>query len=159
MATFKFEGLEEYISQMQKMVGITGKMIEDAVDEGAGLVADEVRQAIDRLPVDDRYYATERKGLKRAQVIGLYNSFGVAPIRNDNGFINRKLGFDGYNNLKSKKWPKGQPNSMVARSINSGTSFLPKTGFMDKATKAVRAECERAMRDSIDKSISKEIKN
>lgn len=157
MATFRFEGLDNYISQLQQLNGITGRMIEDAVDEGAAIVADEVRQAIDRLPVDDRYHAEERKGLRRAQVVGLYISFGIAPIRNDNGFINRKLGFDGYNNIRSDRWPKGQPNSMVARSINSGTSYLPKTGFMDKATKAVRAACEKAMRNSIDKSISKEI--
>lgn len=157
MATFKFEGLDNYISQLQKLNGITGKMVEDAVDEGAGLVADAVRAAIDTIPVDNRFKAEKRSGLKTVQILGLKASFGISPIQDDNGFINRKLGFDGYNKLVTKKWPKGQPNSMIARAINSGTSYLPKTRFVDTATKNTKKACEMAMRNSIDKSISKEI--
>lgn len=40
---------------------------------------------------------------------------------------NVKIGFDGYNNIRSKRWPQGQPNQMVARAIESGTSWMSKT--------------------------------
>ena len=51
---------------------------------------------------------------------------GISPIKHDGDYINAKVGFDGYGSIPTKKYPKGVPNQLVARSVNSGTSFLKK---------------------------------
>ena len=79
-------------------------------------------------------------------------------MRNDGGFRNVKIGFDGYNYVKTKTWPKGQPNAMVARSIESGTSWMSKQPFMRKAESSSKSRCEQAMADTINKELTKIVK-
>ena len=72
-----------------------------------------------------------------------------------NGFYNVKIGFDGYNSVKTKRWPSGQPNAMVARSIESGTSWMTKQPFMRKAEQASKSQCEHVMSETVDIEIKK----
>ena len=76
-------------------------------------------------------------------------------MRNDNGFRNVKIGFDGYNRVKTKTWPQGQPNLMVARAIESGTSWMQKQPFMRRAEASAKGPCEQAMAETVDKEIQK----
>ena len=76
-------------------------------------------------------------------------------MRNDNGFYNVKIGFDGYNSVKTKTWPQGQPNMMVARAVESGTSWMQKQPFMRKAEQSSRSQCEKVMSETVDKEIEK----
>lgn len=78
---------------------------------------------------------------------------GIARIRENSTGWNVKVGFDGYNKIVTKRWPKGQPNAMIARSINSGTSFMIKYPFMDQT---VRANEARVV-DRIEEEFSKEL--
>lgn len=163
MAKLHFDGVDKYIDQLYKLRDDAPAMVDEAINLGAGLVADQVRSGLNSIPTDDRGYVPpgeRRRGLRKVQLNGLQDSLGVAPIRDDGSFRNRKIGFDGYNKLISKRWPKGQPNNMVARSIESGTSFLTKTGFMSKAIRAAKAPCETAMRvfieSRLDSNVTKE---
>ena len=71
-------------------------------------------------------------------------------MKNVNGYIHTKFGFAGYNSLKSKKYPKGHPNVMIARAVEKGTSFRRKNPFINKATKAAAKAAEAAMRARFD---------
>ena len=75
-------------------------------------------------------------------------------MENDNGYINTKIGFDGYNATKTKKYPNGQPNALIARSIESGTSKHQKTPFVRPAISKAKAKAEAAMAASVDKDIN-----
>ena len=66
-----------------------------------------------------------------------------------------KLGFDGYNKQRTKKYPKGQPNSVIARSINSGSTWRKKNPFIDRATRSSKAACEDKMAQIIESEIKK----
>lgn len=156
MAKMTFKGVDEYIKKLYELYGNADDMVEEAVNIGAGAGADTVRASLNDIPIDDRVYIPEgeqRRGLRTIQWKGLSASMGVSPIRVDSGFVNRKIGFDGYNNMETERWPSGQPNAMVARSIESGTSWLKKTSFMTKAIKAAKPKCELAMRTYVDSRI------
>jgi hypothetical protein len=69
-----------------------------------------------------------------------------------------KLGFAGYNSTITDKYPNGQPNSMIARSLQSGTSFRARIPFVDNAVSAKKSACEQKMIETFDKVLAKEMR-
>lgn len=159
MAKLKFEGLEEYENQLLKLQNITPECIGRAIYEGAAIVADAVKQNIESIPVDERIYTkhnnTMLSGISSAQKEGLREGFGIAKIQDDGGFRHVKLGFAGYNSVITKQYPNGQPNSVIARSVNSGSSFRQRIPFVDNAVNSSKGAAENAMKDTFDKVLSK----
>lgn len=154
-------GIDNYINALEELSKATNSQIGKAVYAGADIVADAIRQNIKNLPVDNSpsYSAKEKlQGLKKLQKIGLLHSFGISKSRNDNGYINVKAGFDGYNLIKTKAYPGGQPNAMIARTIENGNSFTHKHPFVRPAVNATRQEAEKRMAEVIDSEISKIMK-
>ena len=100
------KGMDEYLSQLGNLETSAPETIEKAVYQGASVIADAIKDNIRKLPVDDKRQ-DKVSTLKSIQKKGLIDSFGIAKMRNDNGYVNVKAGFDGYNGLKSKKYPKG----------------------------------------------------
>ena len=157
MAKLKFKGIDEYVAQLQKLENLSDESIGRAVYAGAAVVADAVKDAIRALPTDERTVkdGDMLQGISRPQKAGLIDGFGIAPLRNENGYMHVKLGFDGYNNVKTKSYPQGQPNSVIARSVNSGTSFRQKIPFMDQAVRNNKDKCEQTMQEAFDKELRK----
>ena len=161
MARFEFSGIDNYIKQLNKLQqstkdGVVGK----TVYAGAAVVADSVRRAIQDLPVGDG--RAQGGGLVDTvtlpQKAGLLNGFGISRMKDDDGFVNVKLGFDGYNSTQTEKYPRGQPNVLIARSVNSGTTFRKKTKFVDKAVNSARKAAETAMDAACSREIEKIMK-
>ena len=146
--------MDEYLSMLGNLEISAPDTVEKAVYAGTNIVADAIKSNIKNLPVEDKYQE-KVTGLKTIQKKGLLDSFGVAKVRNDNGYINAKTGFDGYNGLVSKKYPKGQPNAMIARTFEAGNSFTKKIPFVASAVRASKDKAEMAMQATIDKEISK----
>ena len=148
------KGMDEYLQKLGNLELRAPESIGKAVYKGADIVADAVKANINNMPVEDQY--SERiTGIKSIQKIGLIKSFGIAKMRDDNGYYNVKLGFDGYNTLKTKKYPQGQPNAMIARTFESGNSFTKKIPFVAPAVRATREAAEQKMAQVIDTEISK----
>lgn len=160
MAKLQFKGLEEYEAQLLKLRGLTEQMIGEAIYEGAAIVADEVKKGIESLPIDDRYAtgSTMLYGITQEQKQGLLDGFGIASMQNENGYLHVKLGFNGYNSMKTKNFPNGQPNSMIARSVNSGSSFRQRIPFVDNAVNSAKSRAEEKMKQKLDEAIEKAIK-
>ena len=152
MASWKFEGLDEYLRQLEKLSQNSEETIGKAIYEGAGVVAKACAAAIEALPVSNQYNSGVITSVQKA---GLKEGFGISHAQTDGDYRHVKLGFDGYNGQKTKKFPNGQPNSMIARSINSGTSWRRKNPFMDKATASSKSACEATMKRVIDAEIQK----
>lgn len=152
------KGLDSYISYLQKIDAVTDEAIGEAVYEMAKVVADSVRSGIQALPTvsNQANIATYKKGYSRLsdeEKQGLLDGFGVSPMQDDNGYFNVKLGFDGYNSVKTKKYPQGQPNALEAQVTESGSSYREKTPFIRPAVKAARKEAEQAGKTKIDEKI------
>ena len=65
------------------------------------------------------------------------------------------MGFDGYNSVTTLKYPTGQPNVMVARMFNSGTSSMSKQAFFDQAVNASRAAAKNTAVQKIEQEFEK----
>lgn len=152
------KGLDNYIAYLQSINAVTDEMIGEAVYDMTKVVADKVRANIQALPAvpNAANIATYRQGYSRLsepEKQGLLDGFGVSPMQDDNGYFNVKLGFDGYNSVKTKKYPKGQPNALIARVTESGSSYREKTPFIRPAAKAAQKEAEQAGQAKIDEKI------
>lgn len=182
-----FPGVEEYITKLETLGVKTEGAVNKAVAAGAKPIADQCKANIKALHrVTDNwalvlYNRSKKKKtsdgqkdeskngntngnkdvkmeLSDSQKEGLLESMGLAPIVNSNGYINTKLGFDGYNKVVTKRWPKGQPNAMIARSLESGSTAFDKHPFIRPAIAAKKAEAEKAMQETLDREISKIMK-
>ena len=164
MATVTFKKGDEYIEKLEQLSReLKREVIGEAVYEGASIVADAVKAGISSIPTESPgAWGTPEKplrGLNAKQKAGLHNSFGIAPLKDDgDGFLHVKLGFDGYNDIKTKRWPKGQPNAMIARSVERGTSIMKETPFMKKAVAKARNRAREAMKRKVDENIEKIMK-
>ena len=164
MATIKFPGLKEYEKRLSTL-GKEGKAIaEKAVYAGAAIIADAVRANINALPaVKDEWGVVAYNNnwsapLTETPKKGLQDGFGISPMGNEDGILNVKLGFDGYNDMKTKKYPKGQPNAIIARSLESGSSIAKKRPFVAPAVRKTKKAAEETMAKIIDEEIAKIMK-
>ncbi len=164
MAKFMFTGLEEYeamLSNLESFESIQA-VCGATIYAGADVVANAIRQGVDALPVVDHRAkgsaSHQINGITSAQKRGLQESFGITPMSYENGYYNVKLGFDGYNSVKTENYPSGQPNALIARSVNSGTSFRQKIPFVDQAVRKAKPKALTSMTRAFDEALQKQIK-
>lgn len=149
MAMMQFKGLDEYLQYLQRIEKNTPEVLGKVVYGMADVVADEVRKNIQALPAEPD--AEALKAWKKQELApltikekkGLLEGFGIAPMMRENGYYHVKLGFDGYNKLKTKKYPNGQPNALIARSLESGSSVRLKHPFIRPAVNKCRKAAEK----------------
>lgn len=162
MATIQFKKGYEYIFKVSKLEAALKKdILGRAVYDGAAVVADEIRKSLERVPTDEGYgtESAPARGPKKAQKKGLYESLGITSMQDDGtGYLNVKIGFDGYNDIVTQRWPRGQPNQMVARAVESGTTWMQKNDFVRRAVASSRKRAIEAMKKAVDKGIEKIMK-
>lgn len=160
MAKIEFKGLEEYSAKLNRLEALSrDKIIGAAVYDGAAIVADAVKAEIQALPVDDSH-SKEKKAVGPTQEVkdALLQGMGVAPLRTDNGFVNVKVGFDGYDGHPTVKYPQGHPIPMLARAVQSGTSWMQGNPFVKTSVRKARKTAEAAMARRVEEEIDKIMK-
>ena len=123
------DGINEYLQTLNRL----GKEIEgiskQAVYEGAKIIADEIKNNIEALPTDEKWGTPKKMkaGPTKAEKENIARGLGIARIQDNKGTINTKIGYDdaGYDE-------NNKPIQMIARSVNSGTSFMKKNPFFEK---------------------------
>ena len=159
MAYVKVKGLDEYAEKVQRLS-------KRAVYKGGGVVADAVKKGLGDIPIQEGpnglppYARRGEKltGVSSRQKKDLIKSMGLAPIQEKElGYINTKLGFDGYGSVPTKSHPNGIPNTLLMRSIESGTSFRKKNAVVRRSVNQAKASAVKAMADTIDDELRKEI--
>lgn len=159
MAKFQFNGMKEYAEYLQRIGANTKEICGVGVYAMAEVVTDKIRANLDALPTVEESealaaYREQRKtSLTSAQKKGLQASLGISKIENDNGYWNVKVGFDGYNKVKTRKYPNGQPNALIARATESGSSVREKTPFVRPAVSASQKKALEAAKIKIDQRI------
>ena len=124
--------------------------------QGAKIMADELRERIKALPERPRSAKKGEmlRGVTKQQKQALLDHMGIAKMQNIDGSYNLKIGFYGYDDDVTKAYPKGHPISMIARSVESGTSFLQKTPFIRPTYQSAHAEAEKAMQSELERKWS-----
>lgn len=160
MAKIEMQGMSQYIKQLENVAWATSDVCRAVVHKGAGIVANEIKRGIwDLRTVSDAealaaYQKQQPTLISISQKRALIESFGVAPIQNKFGVVSTKLGFDGYNEIITERWPQGQPNQLIARSCESGSSAMKKQPFMRPAERRSKEEALREMAREADQMIN-----
>lgn len=153
MAHMGVEGMEEYIELLIQTDKQVERMCGRSIYPGAKLISNAVKGALKNVKTDDSYHKlAERYGRKHGittkQLEGLIVSMGIARMRHRGDTYDVKLGFDGYNSI-------GQPNALIARSLNKGTSFLQAQPFMDTTVAQNQHAVEQAIVNQFEKELEK----
>ena len=172
MAKFTIgKNFDKYLAKLENLKNMSPQICGKAVYEGAKIVADAAAESAASLKVTNAQWGGSyngrdqgmQTGITAAQKKGLMSSksgggMGLSKMQNDNGFYHVKLGYSGYNSQITKKYPKGQPNAMIARSLESGTSFRKKDPFISRAVRRSRAQAEQKMAQVVDEETAKIMK-
>lgn len=162
MAKIEFKGIDEYVKVLAKLEHGGKGIIKAAVYEGADEVADAIRANVSSLPVISTHEAivnwrqdVPNDGITAEQKQGLLDGFGLSPMKEEGGFIFTKAGFTGYNGVKTKAYPNGQPNPLIARSLESGSSARKKHPFVRPAVNKSKAAAVQRMGAKLDEMLTK----
>ena len=147
LATIKFKKGDEYALRLSKLETGAEGIAKKALYAGAGVVADRIKNNLGSVPKIPAYQKND-----------LMNGFGITPMRNGGGMWDVHIGFDGYGSRPTANYPRGKPNQMIARAIESGTSFRPKTPFVRPAINSSRAAALAEMQRTIEEELNKIMK-
>ncbi len=152
-----FDGFEKKLNTLS--ADLEGKVIKATIYDGAAIIADEIRSRIEALPFDKWRYLHKGdafSGISNTNKQDLLNGLGIAPIgRNTSGEYDTNVGFDGYGSVPTKAYPKGLPNQLLARAIESGSSVRSANPFVRKAYNAVKSKAQEQMTKTAKKEIDK----
>jgi len=130
------KGTDQLELQLSKLGNMSTKIAKDVVMAGAQPVADEIRKGLENNLAGSKY----SKG-------DLLDSLGIAPPGVDNqGNVNTKIGFDGYDS-------NGVANQLKARVMESGSSKQKKKPFVRPAVNRSKKRVEEAMQKKFDEEI------
>lgn len=162
MAKITVTGVNELYNKLHKLATSEAtNAMKAGVYEGAGAAADALKAEISSLSAENGSWPFYKKtivGLSETQKQGLIDGVGIAKIESDGGSVNTKIGFNGYNDHITKHYPKGQPNALVARSLESGSSIGTKHPIVRPTANKVRKTVEKKMADKVKKEIEKAMK-
>lgn len=155
MATITFKRGDDYIMKISRLsTGSKEKICGPAIYAAADIVTDAIRRNL-RGNLADPSYLGQKNGIlfktTKESSGSLESALGIASMKEDDGFLNVKIGFDGYDK-------NGVPNQMKARVMESGTSERKKAPFVRPAVKQTKEAAVQKMREIVDKNIEKIMK-
>ena len=162
MAKIDFDA-DGYMKAIESLSADTEEIVKSAIYKGADVVANAIRQNIQAIPIqegDNGLPPVARDGEKlygisRRQKADLLAGFGLSPMEESGDYVNTKAGFDGYGSVKTKKYPRGVPNAILMRSVESGTSFRDKHPTVRPAVNRSRKAAQAKMDETINQEIEK----
>ena len=161
MSKATLKGFYEAITQLENLSNNVDGVLKKGLYDGAGFMVEEVKKRLNAMrivpDIDNikAYRTGEKYHLSVTQRRCLVESVGIAPFGKDGGKYDTHIGFDGYNDIKTKKYPNGQPNQLIARVVESGSSYMDKTPFIRQATNAGKKKAEQLMKETIENEIKK----
>jgi len=159
MARMTYHGGDEFADQLlmlgKKGYGIAHRMLY----EGAGLVADSLKNAAESLAVGTAKGNSETghpfTGLTPEDKAEIVNALGIAEFDDTGDSVNTAIAFSGYLSRTEDAYPNGVPIPMILRSIESGSSVRVKQPFIRPAVNAVRSKVLETMGNVADEEINK----
>ena len=161
MAKMTFKAGEEYVIRLSRLAQSVDRIAKKALYHGAKVVTDQIRKNIESLPEEeDRYLLNGDKfsGIPHEQKEDVLNGLGVTKMENDGDGFNVKIGFDGYGSRPTKQYPKGLPNQMVMRALESGSSVRQKRPVVRPAVNATKEKVVEVMNQYINEDCEKIMK-
>lgn len=129
--TIKTEGIEELGNMLAKLENRAEEVASGALFDGAGIVGDAFTAATNRIVTEPFHYLArpDITGTKRypspEEKAALVGKSGIAKFNKNGSEVNTLIGISGsagYANINGK----AKAVRLIARAINSGTSFMHK---------------------------------
>lgn len=162
MARMTIKSGEEYSLRLSKLAKCTDGIARKSLYLGAKVVTDQIRKNIEALPEEKLRYLVKGdkfEGIPREQKQDVLNGLGVTKMESDGDGHNVKIGFDGYGSMPTKTYPKGVPNQVIMRALESGTSWVrQKHPVVRTAVNATKAKAVETMNQSINEDCERIIK-
>lgn len=159
MAKVQVTGLEELMKKYEKLGGSIDKVAKKTLYDGAGVFADGLKAEVESIPTDnDNSWGHIKAGPTTLEKEGLRQTLGIAHFAQKGTEIDTSISFDGYTLLRTKSWPKGVPAPLVARAVESGTSWMKKTPFVARARRKYKVQAQAKMERTLIKEIEKIMK-
>lgn len=158
MPSIKVDGLDDVFAMLKSIGGDIESVQKQAVYAGMAVIRDEVVRQIEALPEQRGYLPKDklpRDVITPREKEQLLKHIGIAQMDNKDGTVSTRISFDGYTNIVTKKYKKGLPAILVARSINSGSSVRTKHPFMRNARAASKAKALAAAEEAARNALAK----
>lgn len=158
MATITFGRTDDYLKALGRLEnGLREQVMGPAVYDGAGTVADAFAEELAKIPTDEHWGTDQKtkKGPRPSEKKAMQDQLGITKAFDQDGFYGVKIGFSGYTDFKSQKYPKGQPVMMIARSVERGTSFMAATPFAKRALARSKKPAVQKMGEKVDEGLKK----
>lgn len=158
--------LNKLMSDLRKLQVDLSYICGKSVYRGAGYMADKIKAALEAMPtVSNKYgyplYMPEgqkAKGISAVQKRDVIEAMGITHARKTDGFIEVKIGFDGYGSYETESYPRGIPNQLLMRSLEKGTPFLERNPVVTRTVKREKAATEKELEKALNNEIEKELK-
>jgi len=145
----KVDGMEEISAMLEKMDKEAAGIAAQALYDGAGVMAEEVRKGAAAIRTAPFKYAREGERLPSPEEkeIILNAGAGIAKFDESGTEINTSVGYkaSGYAELNGKV----KPVPLIVNAVNSGTSFMKKQPFIRKARNSGSPKAMNAMKAKI----------
>ena len=148
----ELKGFDELEAKLEALGEKSDEIVKKSLYAGAGVIADSVKKSIESLPTEDARWLKDGERYNvctSSQKEAMASRFGISHMEDKGDSVDVLIGFDdaGYIGKPTKKFPKGMPVRMLARSINSGSSVRQKHPFFRIAvnnSKKAAVEKEKA---------------
>lgn len=140
----KTEGLVELSEILGKLESEAELVAAGALYDGADVVADAMSSAVDRIKTEKFQGKRESRLPSPEEKEALRGKIGIARFRKNGSEVDTLIGFtkgEGYVMLGKRKTAV----RMIARSINSGTSFMQKQPVFRQAARKAKGAAEAKM--------------
>ena len=159
MAKVTAVGFDELAKELGTIADHVGSIASAALYEGSGYMADQIRNAVDRLEAEkDRKHVTnhvldyEKEALQKGLTIEKFTKDAAR------GVTKTAITFHGYSDHETSTYPTSIPTILLARSITKGTSFRRPNRFFQSAVNRARQETENRMAKKAEEEMRKDIK-
>ena len=153
--TMKTDGLEDLSKIMAQLGNKAREVARGALYDGAGVMANAITRAVDGIRTEPFKYAAGGKTRLPSpeEKAALQGKTGIAKFRDDEEEVNTIVGINprsGYADVNGTQ----KPIPLIARAINSGTSFMKKQPVIRKAVTQNRKTAEQAIVDKAERMFS-----
>lgn len=151
----KTNGTDELVTMLSNLSNQSLNIAASALYEGAGVVADAYSKAVDQIRTAKRRHEEPGGRLPTPEEKESLRATGIARFSKDADGVDTMVGVaEGYTTVRGRK----KAIKLLARSINSGTSFMKKQPVFRRASNTSRKAAQDAMVAKADELINQIVK-
>lgn len=159
MAKMITTGFDQLIKEFEDIADHSQEICSKSVYEGAGMMADKLKQSINSINEEGQRKHRSRSLLPYEKE-ALQNGLSISKFKKDaqRDVVQTTISFKGYVHHPTEAFPDGMPLIYLARSINRGTTFRTPNRYFPNTVNRNAKAVEQKMVEVTEAEIKKYIK-